>query len=56
IPILRDNIVLDPTWLIDALKTIINAHTDLPGGSADTAMSKEWSDLKGKGILSLTLI
>ncbi|KAL3889694.1 hypothetical protein ACJMK2_002023, partial [Sinanodonta woodiana] len=56
IDILRQNIVLDPTWLIDALKTLINAHPDLPGGSADNAISQKWSDFKGKGILSLELI
>ncbi|KAL3889612.1 hypothetical protein ACJMK2_001948 [Sinanodonta woodiana] len=53
---LRENIVLDPTWLIDALKTLINAQPDLPGGSADNAVSQKWSDFKGKGILSLELI
>ncbi|KAL3889695.1 hypothetical protein ACJMK2_002024 [Sinanodonta woodiana] len=56
IDILRENIVLDPTWLIDALKTLINAQPDLPGGSADNAVSQKWSDFKGRGILSLELI
>ncbi|KAL3889633.1 hypothetical protein ACJMK2_001969 [Sinanodonta woodiana] len=54
--ILRENIVLDPTWLIDALKTLINAQPDLPDGSADNAVSQKWSDFKEKGILSLELI
>ncbi|KAL3888121.1 hypothetical protein ACJMK2_000501, partial [Sinanodonta woodiana] len=56
ITILRDNILLDPTWLIDALKTLINAQPDLPEGPADNAVSQKWSDFKEKGILSSELI
>ncbi|KAL3889773.1 hypothetical protein ACJMK2_002101 [Sinanodonta woodiana] len=56
IEILRENIVLDPTWLIDALKTLINAQPDLPEGPADNVVSQKWSDFKGKGILSSELI
>ncbi|KAL3889079.1 hypothetical protein ACJMK2_001435, partial [Sinanodonta woodiana] len=56
IDILRENILLDPTWLIDALKTLINADSDLPEGSADSLVSEKWSDFKGKGILCLELI
>ncbi|KAL3888112.1 hypothetical protein ACJMK2_000492 [Sinanodonta woodiana] len=56
IEILRENIVLDPTWLIDALKTLINAHSDLLEGPADNVVSQKWSDFKIKGILSSELI
>ncbi|KAL3888485.1 hypothetical protein ACJMK2_000852 [Sinanodonta woodiana] len=56
IAILRDNIVLDPTWLIDALKTLINAHPDLPEGTADNVVSQKLSEFKDKGILSSELI
>ncbi|KAL3889113.1 hypothetical protein ACJMK2_001468, partial [Sinanodonta woodiana] len=56
IEILRENIILDPTLLIDALKTLINAHTDFPESSADSLVSEKWSDYKGKGILCLELI
>ncbi|KAL3888111.1 hypothetical protein ACJMK2_000491 [Sinanodonta woodiana] len=53
---LRENIVLDPTWLIDALKTLINARPNLPEGPAYNVVSQKWSDFKGKGILSSELI
>ncbi|KAK3586272.1 hypothetical protein CHS0354_022599 [Potamilus streckersoni] len=66
IEVLRDNIVLDPTWLIDALKSLINAHPDLPESPADSVtqscspadsvVTLKWSDFKGKGILSSELI
>ncbi|KAL3888285.1 hypothetical protein ACJMK2_000656, partial [Sinanodonta woodiana] len=56
IEILRENIVLDPIWLIDALKTLINARPDLPEGPADNVVLQKWSDFKEKGILSSELI
>ncbi|KAL3889492.1 hypothetical protein ACJMK2_001832, partial [Sinanodonta woodiana] len=34
IDVLRDNIILDPKWLIDALKLLINAHPNLPESPA----------------------
>ncbi|KAL3889704.1 hypothetical protein ACJMK2_002033, partial [Sinanodonta woodiana] len=35
IEVLRDNIVLDPKWMIDALKLLINAQPNLPINQAD---------------------
>ncbi|KAL3889256.1 hypothetical protein ACJMK2_001603, partial [Sinanodonta woodiana] len=36
IEVLRDNILLDPKWMIDALKLLINAQPNLPINSADS--------------------
>ncbi|KAL3889240.1 hypothetical protein ACJMK2_001587, partial [Sinanodonta woodiana] len=35
IEVLRDNIMLDPKWMIDALKLLINARPNLPDNPAD---------------------
>ncbi|KAK3606684.1 hypothetical protein CHS0354_023246 [Potamilus streckersoni] len=70
IEVLRDNIVLDPKWLIDALKSLINAQPNLPSnaavigtdsnspaaGAAHSDITQKWSDFKEKGILTLELV
>ncbi|KAL3889677.1 hypothetical protein ACJMK2_002006, partial [Sinanodonta woodiana] len=65
IEVLRDYVVLDPKWLIDALKSLINAHTNLPNNPADKAtdaraaqndITQKWSDFREKGILTLELV
>ncbi|KAK3602248.1 hypothetical protein CHS0354_034484 [Potamilus streckersoni] len=56
IDILRDNILLDPIWLIDALKSLINAQPNLPENPADSTVSQKWTDFKEKGILHLELV
>ncbi|KAL3889489.1 hypothetical protein ACJMK2_001829, partial [Sinanodonta woodiana] len=66
IEVLRDNIILDPIWLIDALKLLINAHPNLPESTAenesqsdspaDSAIRQKWRDFKDKGILSPELV
>ncbi|KAK3594827.1 hypothetical protein CHS0354_002875 [Potamilus streckersoni] len=70
IEVLRENIVLDPKWLIDALKSLINAQPDLPNQPADNgtqsdspadsdsvkALTQKWMDFKEKGILSSELV
>ncbi|KAK3609550.1 hypothetical protein CHS0354_019561 [Potamilus streckersoni] len=67
---LRESIVLDPTWLIDALKSLINAQPSLPEkpagieyqstnlaeGDVEGAVTQSWSDFKEKGILTLELV
>ncbi|KAL3888480.1 hypothetical protein ACJMK2_000847, partial [Sinanodonta woodiana] len=35
IDVLRDNVLLDPKWMIDALKSLINAQHNLPNNPAD---------------------
>ncbi|KAL3889444.1 hypothetical protein ACJMK2_001788 [Sinanodonta woodiana] len=66
IEVLRDNIILDPIWLIDALKLLINAHPNLPespaenesqsDSPADSAIRQKWRDFKEKGVLSPELV
>ncbi|KAL3889553.1 hypothetical protein ACJMK2_001891, partial [Sinanodonta woodiana] len=66
IEVLRDNIILDPIWLIDALKLLINAHPNLPESPAenesqsdsptDSVIRQKWRDFKDKGILSPELV
>ncbi|KAL3888643.1 hypothetical protein ACJMK2_001008 [Sinanodonta woodiana] len=54
--ILRENIVLDPTWLIDVFKTLINSQPDWTEGPDDKVVLQKWSDFKETGILSSELI
>ncbi|KAL3889477.1 hypothetical protein ACJMK2_001817 [Sinanodonta woodiana] len=66
IEVLKDNIILDPIWLIDALKLLINAHPNLPeclaenksqsDNPVDSAIGQKWRDFKDKGILSPELV
>ncbi|KAL3889457.1 hypothetical protein ACJMK2_001801 [Sinanodonta woodiana] len=66
IEVLKDNIILDPIWLIDALKLLINAHPNLPespaenesqsDSPADSDIRQKWHDFKDKGILSPELV
>ncbi|KAL3889757.1 hypothetical protein ACJMK2_002085, partial [Sinanodonta woodiana] len=70
IDVLRENIVLTPKWLIDALKLLINAHPDLPNSHAENGsrsvgpthstperdVTKKWFDFKKKGILTIELV
>ncbi|KAL3889264.1 hypothetical protein ACJMK2_001611, partial [Sinanodonta woodiana] len=66
IEVLRDNIMLDPKWMINALKLLINAQPNLPNNPADTStdlnspahsdITHEWSDFKEKGILTVELV
>ncbi|KAL3889687.1 hypothetical protein ACJMK2_002016, partial [Sinanodonta woodiana] len=70
IEVLRDNVLLDPKWMIDALKLLINDQPYLPDNPADndTASSspaasavhsditQKWSDFKEKGILTVELV
>ncbi|KAL3889228.1 hypothetical protein ACJMK2_001575, partial [Sinanodonta woodiana] len=71
IEVLRDNILLDPKWIIDALKHLINARPNLPNNPADnntdqsnksaasaahSDISKKWTDFKEKGILTVELV
>ncbi|KAL3888409.1 hypothetical protein ACJMK2_000777 [Sinanodonta woodiana] len=70
IEVLRDNVLLDPTWMIDALKILINARLNLPGNLADndtesnspadsaahSCIRQKWSDFKDKGILTVELV
>ncbi|KAL3889480.1 hypothetical protein ACJMK2_001820, partial [Sinanodonta woodiana] len=66
IEVLRDNIILDPIWLIDALKLLINIHPNLPespaenesqsDSPADSAIGQKWRDFKEKGVLSPDLV
>ncbi|KAK3586283.1 hypothetical protein CHS0354_000168 [Potamilus streckersoni] len=70
IEVLRENIVLDPKWMIDALKSLINARPDLPSNPADNStqsvdptgsnagkdVTQKWLDFKEKGILTLELV
>ncbi|KAL3888353.1 hypothetical protein ACJMK2_000723, partial [Sinanodonta woodiana] len=67
---LRDNILLDPKWMIDALKFLINARPALANTPADNVtesnspaasaaqsdITKKWSDFKEKGILTVELV
>ncbi|KAL3889259.1 hypothetical protein ACJMK2_001606, partial [Sinanodonta woodiana] len=69
IEVLRDNVVLDPRWMIDALKLLINAQPNLPVNSADnntessspaasdadSDITQKWLDFKEKGILTVEL-
>ncbi|KAL3888686.1 hypothetical protein ACJMK2_001050, partial [Sinanodonta woodiana] len=56
IEVLRDNVLLDPKWMIDALKLLINARPNLPNSpAASAALSdtrQKWTDFKEKGILT----
>ncbi|KAL3889746.1 hypothetical protein ACJMK2_002075, partial [Sinanodonta woodiana] len=68
--VLRDNILLDPKWMIDALKLLINAQPNLPVNTADnntdlnspaasaahSDITQKWSDFKEKGILTVELV
>ncbi|KAL3889627.1 hypothetical protein ACJMK2_001963, partial [Sinanodonta woodiana] len=70
IEVLRDNILLDPKWMIDALKLLINAQPSLsantynndsesnnPAASvAHSDITNKWSDFKEKGILTVELV
>ncbi|KAL3889234.1 hypothetical protein ACJMK2_001581 [Sinanodonta woodiana] len=70
IEVLRDNIMLDPKWMIDALKLLINAQPNLPVNLADnntkssspaasaahSDITQKWSDFKEKGILTVELV
>ncbi|KAL3889759.1 hypothetical protein ACJMK2_002087, partial [Sinanodonta woodiana] len=70
IEVLRDNIMLDPKWMIDALKLLINAQPTLPVNTADndtessnraasaahSDITQKWSDFKEKGILTVELV
>ncbi|KAL3888348.1 hypothetical protein ACJMK2_000718, partial [Sinanodonta woodiana] len=70
IEVLRDNILLDPKWMIDALKFLINAQPNLPNNpadndakpnsppaaAADRDITQKWSDFKEKGILTVELV
>ncbi|KAL3889222.1 hypothetical protein ACJMK2_001569, partial [Sinanodonta woodiana] len=70
IEVLRDNVVLDPKWMIDALKLLINAQPNLPVNSADnntessspaasaadSDITQKWLDFKEKGILTVELV
>ncbi|KAL3888581.1 hypothetical protein ACJMK2_000946, partial [Sinanodonta woodiana] len=69
IEVLRDNILLDPKWMIDVLKSLINAHPNLPGNLADSNtesnspaagadhnITQQWSDFKEKGKLTVELV
>ncbi|KAL3889689.1 hypothetical protein ACJMK2_002018 [Sinanodonta woodiana] len=67
---LRDNILLDPKWMIDALKLLINAQPNLPvntddnntessspaASAAHSDITQKWSDFKEKGILTVELV
>ncbi|KAL3889603.1 hypothetical protein ACJMK2_001939, partial [Sinanodonta woodiana] len=70
IEVLRDNVVLDPRWMIDALKLLINAQPNPPNNSADnntesnstvasaaqSNITQKWLDFKEKGILTVELV
>ncbi|KAL3889700.1 hypothetical protein ACJMK2_002029 [Sinanodonta woodiana] len=70
IEVLRDNVVLDPRWMIDALKLLINAQPNPPNNSADnntksnstvasadqSDITQKWLDFKEKGILTVELV
>ncbi|KAL3889738.1 hypothetical protein ACJMK2_002067 [Sinanodonta woodiana] len=70
IEVLRDNVLLDPKWMIDALKLLINAQPNLPVKSADnntessspaasaahSDITHKWTDFKEKGILTVELV
>ncbi|KAL3888572.1 hypothetical protein ACJMK2_000938, partial [Sinanodonta woodiana] len=70
IEVLRDNILLDPKWMIDALKILINARPNLPNNPADnnteskipvasdahSDITQQWSDFEEKGKLTLELV
>ncbi|KAL3889711.1 hypothetical protein ACJMK2_002040, partial [Sinanodonta woodiana] len=70
IKVLRDNILLDPKWMIDALKLLINAQPNLPVNTADnntesnspaasaahSAITQQWFDFKENGILTVELV
>ncbi|KAL3889744.1 hypothetical protein ACJMK2_002073, partial [Sinanodonta woodiana] len=70
IEVLRDNVLLDPKWMIDALKLLINAQPYLPDNPADNStassspaasavhsdITQKWSDFKEKGILTVELV
>ncbi|KAL3889748.1 hypothetical protein ACJMK2_002077 [Sinanodonta woodiana] len=70
IEVLRDNIILDPKWMIDALKLLINAQPNLPvntannntessspaASAAHSGITQKWSDFKEKGILTVKLV
>ncbi|KAL3888516.1 hypothetical protein ACJMK2_000882, partial [Sinanodonta woodiana] len=70
IEVLRDNIILDPKWMIDALKILINARSNLPDNPSDndtesnrpdasgahSDITQTWSDFKDKGILTVELV
>ncbi|KAL3889683.1 hypothetical protein ACJMK2_002012 [Sinanodonta woodiana] len=70
IEVLRDNILLDPKWMIDALKLLINAQPNLPinpvdnntksnspaASAAHSDITQKWYDFKEKGILTVELV
>ena len=70
IEVLRDNVLLDPKWMIDALKLLINDQPYLPDNPADnntdlnspaasaahSDITQKWSDFKEKGILTVELV
>ncbi|KAL3889271.1 hypothetical protein ACJMK2_001618, partial [Sinanodonta woodiana] len=70
IEVLRDNILLDPKWMIDALKLLINTQPSLSANTynndsesknpapsvAHSDITNKWSDFKEKGILTVELI
>ncbi|KAL3888508.1 hypothetical protein ACJMK2_000874 [Sinanodonta woodiana] len=60
VEVLRDNVLLNPKWMIYALKLLINAQPILPnrttGSAADSDIQQQWSDFKEKGILTVELV
>ncbi|KAL3888478.1 hypothetical protein ACJMK2_000845, partial [Sinanodonta woodiana] len=70
IELLRDNILLDPKWMIDALKLLINVQPNLPNNPAENDtesnnpadnvarinLTQKLSDFKEKGILAVELV
>ncbi|KAL3888692.1 hypothetical protein ACJMK2_001056, partial [Sinanodonta woodiana] len=70
IEILRDNVLLDPKWIIDALNCLISGHPNLSNNTVDNGtesnrpdasaahsdITQKWSDFKEKGILTVELV
>ncbi|KAL3889288.1 hypothetical protein ACJMK2_001634, partial [Sinanodonta woodiana] len=70
IEVLRDNVLLDPKWMIDALKLLINAQPNMPNNPTDnnpessspaasaahSDITQQWSEFKEKGILTVELV
>ncbi|KAK3598548.1 hypothetical protein CHS0354_010725 [Potamilus streckersoni] len=68
--VLRENVVLDPKWLIDAQKLLINARPiqikspdkncapsiGLSNSDSENGVTQKWSDFREKGILTLELV
>ncbi|KAL3888354.1 hypothetical protein ACJMK2_000724 [Sinanodonta woodiana] len=67
IEVLRDNILLDPMWVFEALKFLINDQPNMsnrPAGintesnnpAARSNITQQWSEFKEKGILTVELV